>query len=62
MPTRAALKPYLDESVAVIMLPGIQYSTGQYLPLEDIVKEAKKHVSSYANQLCGTKRSQVSDL
>jgi kynureninase len=41
--TLESLKPYLDESVAVIMLPGIQYSTGQYLPLEDIVKEAKKH-------------------
>lgn len=33
------------------MLPGIQYSTGQYLPLEDIVKEAKKHVS-LTHQCC----------
>ena len=36
----------------MLLLPGIQYSTGQYLPIEEIAKEAKKHVSTaYKNNV-----------
>jgi kynureninase len=34
----------IDESVALVLLPGVQYSTGQFLNIPNVVKQARKHV------------------
>lgn len=37
----------IDDSVALVLLPGVQYFTGQFLNIPSIVAQARKHVLSF---------------